>query len=874
MQLLKNLFKHLSLEIFAPEALLQERYRAFKTLLEHDKRAHELMADLEDILFRKRLLDHAALKERYRRLSVCILGMIKALREMDPASYSALEDIYKQIHKYVIRIIEWMPVAGLAERSVPYLLPIDKIPKQDGLLVAGGKAANLAILKRDLGLPVPDSFVITTRAFSRLIEENGLRGPIDEELSRLDIHDANGLNQCSKRLMAAMFAARLPSEIQEALESAWTGLSGQEKGQHGLLVALRSSAVSEDGQLTFAGQYHSELNVDKGSLEYAYRSVIASKYSERALFYRITQGLSDEETPMAVLICKQIRAKASGVIHSSVQQGQKGHGSRRLIIYAAPGAGEEIVGGRVSADIFVVEKGGQPRIVEKVPGKETHPKGISAGQKAAPVHLAIDDHQALTLATWAQEIENHFATPQDIEWCIDQDGRLYILQARPLGPSAPSEQLAVSGAQRRNGSSNRIPEAARILISGGQCASGGVGAGRVHLLSQDDSTAASPQVPQGAIVVAKSALPQYAVLLDRVSGIITDSGSPAGHLALVAREFKVPVLVNTKDATRRLKPGQEVTMFAEEGVVIEGLVQTDSIKAENRGIGVHTPFFRRLEMMLSFIMPLNLTDPESENFRPEGCRTIHDIVRFCHERAVRLMFHTGGIGRGKARGRKLALSNVPIQIFVVDIGGGIRPEAGDKGLVTLEQVACRPLKALLCGLDQDRAVQEELSRFDWRSFDTIALAGGIGRKDSAALATYAVIAEDYLNMNMRFGYHFVVLDTLCSEEQVKNYILFRFAGGGGRAEGRMLRAEFIRRILVRLGFSVRQRADMIDARFTEGDRHTIEDLLEQIGRLAAVTQLMDIYLKDMEMVEQHTKAFFQGIQGQYHKTPLQDGDGP
>ncbi len=122
------------------------------------------------------------------------------------------------------------------------------------------------------------------------------------------------------------------------------------------------------------------------------------------------------------------------------------------------------------------------------------------------------------------------------------------------------------------------------------------------------------------------------------------------------------------------------------------------------------------------------------------------------------------------------------------------------------------------------------------------MAGGIISVDSSMFESYAVLSKEYLNLNFRFGYYFVILDTICSSSKKDNYILFIFSGGRCTPEGRAIRASFIKGILTRLGFMVQVKSDLIDAQFKHGSLKTMETL-DMTGRLLGATKLMDMYLK-------------------------------
>jgi len=141
------------------------------------------------------------------------------------------------------------------------------------------------------------------------------------------------------------------------------------------------------------------------------------------------------------------------------------------------------------------------------------------------------------------------------------------------------------------------------------------------------------------------------------------------------------------------------------------------------------------------------------------------------------------------------------------------------------------------------------------------MSGGIISAESTMFASYAVLSGDYLNLNLRFGYHFVIVDAICGEKAEDNYILFKFSGGGADIDKRMLRADFLGIILDRLGFKVNMINDLVDGKLKGGQKESIEHKLDMIGRLLGCTRLMDMYLKDRTMVDSYVQEF---MDGRYH----------
>jgi pyruvate,water dikinase len=147
---------------------------------------------------------------------------------------------------------------------------------------------------------------------------------------------------------------------------------------------------------------------------------------------------------------------------------------------------------------------------------------------------------------------------------------------------------------------------------------------------------------------------------------------------------------------------------------------------------------------------------------------------------------------------------------------------------------------------------------DWNELDRVS--AGIINPDSPQLASYAVLSHTYLHMMVRFGYHFSVIDTLCGPEARQNYIKFRFKGGGGRPEQRILRLQFIERVLSRFGFFVSMRGDLLDARHPAEEDSEIQKRLAMLGLLLARTRMMDMGLTRYEQIDEAEQAFLQDLE--------------
>lgn len=849
---IKNLFTYWTNQAFSPGTVLKEKYAAFKSLLEQDKQAHERMAELEEIYHEQVRVDFTLIEKKYAALSLCVDRIVSNLNRMHPSRYLELSEFYKKIDGYARHGL----FQDLASTSSPYCLPLTGI-SPSMLSLVGQKALNLAMIDQRFKLPTPAGFVITTNAFFNFIQHNRLKQTMDDLLSTVDILDINALHRRSDELKKIIIEAAVPpdvvSQIQQTFDSViLTGASNPR-------VAVRSSAVGEDSSASFAGQYKTVLNADKETLLAAYKTVLASKYSPEALVYRINFGLTDMETPMAVLVVEMIDAVASGVMYTQALEDPT---SNMLEVHAVLGLGELLVQGDVTPDLFKVRKQKFPEIAEKkAVVKEqsmratrtggTHIEKLVGRQQT---QCSVDDASVLTLAAWGMRLEAEAKDPRDIEWCMDRQGQLHLLQSRPLKTGEHTGPVLEC----------RFDEISNpVLISGADRAASGVASGRVFVaLNESDIAGLLGGLPDNAILVTRTASAHYVKYMEKISAVISESGSIAGHFASVAREFGIPTLVNAKDATRRLKTGQTVTVYPDEGIVYEGAVSSllTNPCLRKRPIA-DSPLSRKLDYLMEFISPLKLIDPQAPEFIPGGCRSLHDVIRFAHEAGTREMFSIGDRAFGKGRGTKKLLTEIPMLIYLMDVGGGLADSTPKAKAVAPEQIHCVPFHAVWKGLSHPGIHWGEFTHFNWAEYDKIVMSGGIISAESAQLASYAVLSADYLNLNLKFGYHFVILDTLCSAKTEENHILFRFNGGGGDDHGRSLRAEFLMSVLQRLGFDVTRTSDLVDARFAEAGEKVVMEKLDQLGRLLGATRLMDMYLSEMAQVEPYVEAF---LNGRYH----------
>ncbi|WP_223637804.1 phosphoenolpyruvate synthase [Corallococcus sp. EGB] len=447
------------------------------------------------------------------------------------------------------------------------ILWFDALSREDGAQ-AGGKGANLGELTR-AGLPVPPGFVITAAAFHQAME------PVQARLhglwERVDPDDPRTLTGLTESLRDLVLHAPLKDWLRASIIAAYHRL------WECSAVAVRSSATAEDTTTTsFAGMHESFTNVvGDDALIDRVRACWASAFSPRVVAYRKAHGLT-EVPEIAVVVQAMVDSTRSGVLFTvDPTTGDRGH----LIIEAAFGLGEVVVGGQVEPDTYVVDREG-PRLLEARVGMKTFQlvrDGVGREKREdLPPERArarvLTDVEVLELTRLGLRVERHYGAPQDIEWA-EQDGRFYLVQSRPVttGRSEPPES---------QGEPHPEPEQARVSGLG---ASPGVASGRVRLLRDAREGA---RLEAGEILVAPMTSPDWVPTMRRAAAVVTDSGGMTCHAAIVSRELRKPCVVGTRTATKVLRDGEEVTVDGAAGTVRQGLIREAPSQAAGEP---HTP---------------------------------------------------------------------------------------------------------------------------------------------------------------------------------------------------------------------------------------------------------------------------------------------
>ncbi len=814
-------------------------FARFRQLLDNNTRVLQIFADAAEKQSGEYVFDRTYVEGVVSELFELGNKIVYDLNSITDQRFAGLYPLLDQLRAEAIGDLSGRPVVPRTELCIPFT-QID----ESQVNLVGGKSAHLGEIASRLEVPIPEGFTITTHAYLRVIEENDLGPAIDAALARL----ADGDDRACLALGARLREARIPGDVRKAIRRALDAMLGRRRG---LELAVRSSALGEDEDLSFAGQYHTVLQVSPDRVLDAYREVLASLYAPSAVAYRRQSGLPAHGL-MAVACMRMVKAAQAGVLYTVDPNRPE---SGRMVIGAIRGLADVAVGGGQGMSTYELSREPPHPVLSYRPSTaQPLVVGRAAGAELAPAAAEgpeLRDEDAATIAQLAERIERYFKQPQDIEWAREEDGRLYVIQARRLAISAPSSLPHDLAAQL---------ESAELVLEGrGQVACRGVAAGRTHRLATLEDESALAAVPAGAVLVARLASPRLVRVMPRLAAILTEIGAPTGHMAALAREFRVPTIVDCGDL-QALADGSEVTVDADDNRVYRGRIEPllRYQLVEETGFE-DAPEYRLLRRLLRRVTPLQLVDPQSEAFQASRCRSLHDVIRFAHEKSVEALIelHARGGVSGTEVARRLE-GELPLNLQVIDIGGGLDPMVAStprNAPVTSQAIRSAPMRALWLGLTAPGVWSTRPVGVDLRTFLSSAISPALTASSGRNLA---VVSDLYVNLSLNLGYHYNMVDAFLCDDREANHIYFRFLGGASERGRRIRRAGMVREILERLDFAARQSGDLVVARLRKLPRAETGGRLEAIGRLIGFARQIDALMHSEERAMEFVDAFLRG----------------
>jgi pyruvate,water dikinase len=419
----------------------------------------------------------------------------------------------------------------------PLVIPLSAPEAADAARV-GPKAANLAALGQ-AGLPIPDGICLAADAYRMQIAALGLEETAREVFSS----DDGQARRSALRLRMQLMEQPVVEELQEPLIAAWRSVT-----RNGTVPGVvRSSALVEDRfGSSFAGQFESFLGLEN-EIDFltAVRSCWAALWAPRALRYMATHGLDPADTAMALLMQPLVAARAAGGGLSQTAEGG-------MLINATPGLGSAIAQGEVAPDRYELGRDGGLR--DSQAGMTYHQATCAhlsrPGRSRPKATVCLTPAQAEELGRYLIQAEAVMGRPVEIEWALD-DGGIKLLQSRPLHldeqPAQVPDQIWLRQPRLR-----------------GQPAGVGWGTGRARVVNCECEIS---RIGPGDVLVTRMAGPALGRVLATVSGVVSELGGSTSHLASLARERCVPMVLGVPGATLQIPEGVQVAVDGVAGIV-------------------------------------------------------------------------------------------------------------------------------------------------------------------------------------------------------------------------------------------------------------------------------------------------------------------
>ncbi len=814
-------------------------FNNFRKILQLNTLVFEQIAAMDRALGGEYIFDRNFLEESVRTIASHVHHVTYNLNALTNNNYIPLYDRYQEIRV----ILDDILAGNTKALACPPVLPLDALSWELEPLV-GIDLVCLAELRHHPGIKPRDGLVISSDAIRAILSKTGTETPADTELSFELVTESlsNSLQpmlQEHNRPLLSISATRLDNRPGEARD---LGEFLLKEDNNDCLVVLTEDSLPHE-QATGSPHHSSPSalesitrDTDKTSREQHFLKGVIRIIEIVA--ERCRTLYPDTKPNLAIFLRTASNALARGTIIT-----------RATIRTATPQltVTSWLAGQRQEMDIHHLRRifpfDFVSSTVTPKSMNQTFPDGLLATR-----HTPQDAHfrrgsatilpqEIQALAETAMTLERIMGVPVIMHWEYLENDKFVVTRLFPFLEKPVVPTVSALEQEQQN---------AIVLGKGGQVVQSGIAAGTIFHVTQDTNL---NDFPIGGVAVAPIATPQLTPILHRASAILTEHGNPIGHLATVARELNLPALFGIPGILEQLPNGTEVTVDAGQRVVYKGVLNHLLQKGNSESsFSPSDPEYRVLRRLLRFISPLRLVNPDDPNFSANNCRSFHDIIHFCHEMAVDELAHFQERRPG-LKGIRTTRLHLPTQmdINLLDIGGGLPDGSVEKPGPA--DILSEPFAIFLDGLLHPQAAGEELPTLGIR--DIISAIPRTSRLSSVSpdmiVDHLAIISQEYMNLSLRLGYHFSVIDAHLADDRHRNYIYFRFIGGLADQTRRARRALFISDVLGAMDFKVSWKGDLVVGRMKFEEKDVLRSALFVLGALTTYSRQRDTSLSSDDL---------------------------
>jgi pyruvate,water dikinase len=834
-----------------PTELFSKVFRTFRDVLDRNVKILELMADMGDKLSGEYVFDRQYILHATTELNTLMGRHVADLENLDSRKREALSKAFERIRNLIVEE-EMKGTVGVSSFPVAFTIDDLPLPSRKTADRLGHEHIMMGEARQKLKLNTPDGLFLTTRVFSEFMAHNGLETYAEAYFGRLEKGHGKEAERALKSLRSLIAESDFPKKTVSGIWAVADRL--ERKAGHGRVnFAMRGCEWGKDRDSVPGMEFRTYLGVPRNRILTVLKDIISGFIGSSQLHY-----YPGEEAGVSVGLFAMTDLVTSGSLKTLDPRHPE---QEYMIVDSTFGLGGGLKEGEGGLDRYLISRESpypvlsmdvkrKDRMLTLRRDGETQWMTIPHYTCRAP---SLRPDQIGMLSETAILMERYFKRPLDIVWGLDREDRLFILGVRPLAvPSRGDDAVSPVETAIRN---------AKVLFSGkGTVVQSGVAQGRVFVVKNDSDL---DRFPPGAILVSSQSSPRFFRVIRKAKGIITAVGSATGHLAAMARDLRIPAIVNCGEDANNLRTGDEITIDASVNVVYGGAVkELQRFELIEEDLFEESEEYLTLRRILKHVSPLNLVDPNSPRFTPEGCLTYHDIMRYVHETAIRKVIGLSTAYKHRRHAPVYRLeTDVPLGIFLAEIEERIQPGGGNT--LYEKDVHSVPMTAMLHGLRDSGMWSTKPLSVDMGSF-----MSSLTRTFSYSMAApeqvgmnLALVSEEYMNLNLRLGYHYTIIDALICDRLEENRISFRFFGGVTDYSRRSMRVRFIGKILETFDFRVELHGDLVIGRIKKASKSRMIGKMKLIGGLIGYTRQLDVQLSGERVLDACVSDFISKIKG-------------